>query len=472
MIGLAVGLFLIASLLLAHLWVRTEPLKRESPLDVDANLPSPWAGHASSIFSLTALFGAYLAVLVVLGPSALIGVALGGIASLIIIRNAIRRSGANSFEEFLKTRKFSVDPQNNEFSFFLLAATQIGFAISELVILRDLSVHAFSMAPRHATVFALSAALIAYLYSLAGGYGAVFRTDVLQFGFIALMCTAIAVVALPSLTADQVRSLTQPMDISYWSFGMSMPTAVRVLLNFVIGTLTGACFLAASPDTWKRVYLTSRLKNQSSFYALTIAGGLPFLLLVPAALLVPKVSLATISPFEIVHQASSSRLLLLVVTLGMISAFMSSFDSALITAIHIIMTRKEVRALARGDMAQFHYTAGLCFSAISVGALALISILGNSYFLAAYLLSLYAMVGGKVIGTGVLSQPARAGKIPWPSLAILVGWFIYMISIPGVLEKPRPEQIKAFGPGMLVFCLYAATSYARSRNKKPKGASR
>jgi hypothetical protein len=138
LIGIAVGLLLLLSLTVAHFFAGAEPLKITAPLDVEDGLPFPWIGHASSIFSLTALFGAYLTITIIVGLEALVGLALGSIAGLVFLRGVVLKSNAKSFELFLRSRKFSHDRPMDELFFVLLALAQAGFAISELVILRDL----------------------------------------------------------------------------------------------------------------------------------------------------------------------------------------------------------------------------------------------------------------------------------------------------------------------------------------------
>lgn len=465
MISLAVGLMLVLSLLLVNIWIRGQPLSASNPLDVDETLPLPWAGYASTIFSLTALFGSYFAILVILGPVAMAGLAIGSIVGLILIKGAVDKSPSASFHEFLLSRRFSLNADNNSFFLGMLMVMQLGFAISELVIMRDLSVAAFSMAPRHATIFAVAVALVSYLYCLLGGYGALYRTDIVQYAFMLVMCAIIGLVFLVGAMGLSHWAITQPLDQHFWTFGLPVSPVGAAAANFCVGLLTGICFLVSNPDTWKRVFLVTRFSNSSKhpLGSMAVAGALPFVLLLPAAFLVPYRNLSEIGPFDLFIHVGQNRFVLLAVVLGMTASFMSSFDSSLLSAVHLQLARREQAPLNQPvDLAAFRYQIGICFAAVTAGSLAIMSGLGNAYFIAACLLSFYAMLGGIVIGTRFLTQPLRTVGFPWLATAVLVGWFAYISSIENSLERPTPYLVKAFPVGMILFVLFIILGKIRS----------
>jgi hypothetical protein len=467
MLGLAVGLLLIASLLIVNIWIRTAPLNPNAPLNVDESLPLPWAGQASSVCSLTALFGAYFGILVILGIPALLGLAGGGAAGLVYLRSVVINSKASTFDQFLSTRRFALSPQHNDVYILLMVATQLGFAASELSILHDLAVHAFSMAPKHATVFAVATALISYLYCLVGGYGALFRTDIIQFCFLLLMCVTIFVAGS---AASNSFDLLHPLAVAYWTFGDGATNAPRAhVVNCLFGFLIGACYMVTNPDTWKRVFVSSLFKGSGSrsFRLLLFAGAVPFLLLIPSALLLPKSTLSTIGPFDVFLFASRSRFLLMAVTLGMVSTFLSSTSGSLISAVHLLVIRsRSHRVAGQREIANYHYIFGMCFIVIVAGALVDIAGLGNSYFIAAYLLGPYAILGGTIIGSQGMSVPVRTKHFPWLILATLVVWFVYLVQMKDVLEQPTPELLKAFPPGMMIFALFFLYSRISGRGTR------
>ena len=99
--GLVVAVLLISSLLLVHLSLRARPMPKERPLDVDEGLPLPELCQSSTVFSLTALFGAYFGIALALGLPALIGLAFGTVLGLFLIQYWIDKKQPERFETFL-----------------------------------------------------------------------------------------------------------------------------------------------------------------------------------------------------------------------------------------------------------------------------------------------------------------------------------------------------------------------------------
>jgi hypothetical protein len=176
--GLLIAILLIASLLFVHRSVQTYPMPTRRPLDVDKNLPLPKIGQASTVFSLTALFGAYFGIYIILGLPALGGVACGTVLGLFVIRNWIQKQQAKTFEDFLQNM-LKGNASNGEAFAVFTAFTQAAYAVSELLILREISRIALGLRSDHATTLAISTGIIGYFYVLIGGYLAVYRTDIL-----------------------------------------------------------------------------------------------------------------------------------------------------------------------------------------------------------------------------------------------------------------------------------------------------
>ena len=161
MTGAAIATVLVASLLLVHFSIRGRPLPSARPLDVDEDLPLPEAGQASTVFSLTALFGAYLGVYVLLGTPAILGVATGTALGLHLVRLRIRESEESRFDSFL-ARMLAPARGNSTVLGASLGLIQCGFATSELLILRSIATDAFGLRSDHASALAVGLLVIAY----------------------------------------------------------------------------------------------------------------------------------------------------------------------------------------------------------------------------------------------------------------------------------------------------------------------
>lgn len=469
---IAVAVALVGSILAVDYWIRREPLDQDEPLNVDLRLPLPWAGYASSVFSLTALYGSYLGIYILLGSSALVGLALGSILGLVWLDRKISKTSETSFDQFLKSRRFSIGRVSNSAHFLLLRIMLIGLAVSELLIFRELSAFAFSMDPRHATIFVMAIALVCYLYCLIGGYGALFRTDIVQYILVLLMAFVLGPFALLQVHRHGWNGPAIPLAQDMWFPGPKPLAVATPLLNFIVGALTGCCYVIANPDIWKRVFLSANVKKTETWARLTafvVAGFTPFLLLLPCAALIPSASLDTIGPFDLFLGLREHRALLAVAALGIVASFMSSFDSCLIVAVHLGGTRNPRGAGGDGwdGLARYRIQMASTFVVVAAAALALSSTIPNPYIVAASLLGFFGLLGGWILGTGLLTQPTQATKFPLLSFAAVVAWIVFILQQPEVVDRPVPEIISVFPYGMALFALIAIGTWSSSR-RKPK----
>ncbi len=191
----ALVIFLILILLSSRNWPQKyKKLSFYNPLDVDRELPFPEAGQGSSICSLTALFGPYFALVLLLGIPALLGLTFGSILGLILIWIHCTKSQLDTFQHMILSR-FMVGNSPHAL-LIVISLTQLGFATSEMFILKDIASIGFSLDPEHSNMFTISLALIGYLYVIDGGYGAIYRTDFVQYIFILVMCIALVTAVL------------------------------------------------------------------------------------------------------------------------------------------------------------------------------------------------------------------------------------------------------------------------------------
>lgn len=439
-------LFAFLSLLLAIVFYgRWRPiLSKDSPLDVEEHLPLPWIGHASTVFSLTALFGAYLAIFLFKGLVAVAGLALGSLAGLLLIKSAIERSHVSRYQDFLAERRFSQNASQEEAFWMLVALTQLGYAASEILILIRISDVGLQLGPLPSAVLVVTVATVGYLYCLHGGYIGVFRTDVVQFvavGTMVLVLGIAAIAASPSLAvAPQALASS-----SHWNLGLTLHWSARFSIDLLIGFAMGASFLVASPDAWKRMIATigKGVSPQGALLRMFVAAFVPFLALVPVFLLAGWGGPTLPDPATILVRIGGSELVTALVVVGLVGAFLSSFDSAVITAVHIFVEKKRRAAETQlSELDRFHLLMGLCFLIVVLAALAFTAKVQNAYLLANVLMGSYALIGGVVIGTRFLERPLRS---TWPSMVgvlMLATWFLILLQDRQIFYSASEEQIE------------------------------
>jgi Na+/pantothenate symporter len=447
------GLFLIATLLFVHLSTKAQPMHRGRPLDVD-EVPFPAAGQASTVFSLTALFGAYYGIFLVLGVYAVAGLSIGSVLALVAIRASAINAQEKRYEQYLFNRL-------NRLSDFLpfvvpLAVTQLLFAVSELLILRRMLAAGFGVAEIHATLMAICIAAIGYLYCLIGGYNGVFRTDIVQLVFILVMCTALLVHFIgsggqidPSAAAVRLRGIHP----GHW-YAEAIPVPVlQHCFDFLVGLPMGMTFLLASPDTWKRVFIvTKRDSRRRSLAILIAAGAFPFALITPMVLLAKPLSPGTINPMFILEAIAANDALMAAILLGLISSFLSAFNSAFISSLHLAVLQARKSKKRKNELAIVRFLAGGLFVALSLFFLVLFQ-MPNPYALGNVLLGPYAVAGASVLG---LRGGNRAVK-PQLLLALwaitMTAWATYLIVSVNDWGIASTHEANTIPPGIALFVI-------------------
>ena len=464
MAGFVVAVLLIGSLLLVHFSVRWQPLPRARPLDVDTGLPLPEAGQASTVFSLSALFGAYLGIHLLLGLPALVGVALGTVTGLLLIRRWIERQGPKSFEQYL-SGVLGTGQANAVVLALSLAVVQCGFATSELVILHSIATAVLGVRSEHATLLVISLGLIAYFYVLFGGYMAVFRTDVLQFALVTVMGLGILAVAAPHRPAtDWARLLPRP---GYWVLPFSAGPALY-LYHFILGITMGLGFLLASPDAWKRVFQVSKVgrKSRARFAVFLAVGIAPFLVLIPMGLAIPKVPDGEVSSRFVWAGLLASDSLFIAGALGLVASFLSAFNGALVVSVHLgLMARRRVSDVA-SEVPRFHWLMVTMVLTIFFLFAALRSA-DNPYVLANLLLGPYAILAGIKFGGGGSVNGVREGALLWLLVFMFTAWFAYF-GTRGVTRLPSTYQINTvpFGVGLFAASAVSCRLLSIRRTKR------
>lgn len=457
MVGLAVATSLIASLLLVHVTSQRQPMPRTRPLDVDAGLPLPELGQASTVFSLTALFGAYLGIHLLLGLPALLGLACGTVLALVTIRHWILRRRDQTFDEYL----FALFGGTERSALVLavgLSGIQCAYACSELLILQSVADRVLGLQSEHAALLAVILGVMAYFYVLFGGYAAVFRTDVLQFVLVATMGAATLAFSVIDVPPRSWASVVLPRP-GYWTMTLTSWRPALFAYHFLIGGIMGLGFLLASPDAWKRVFLVSREHENDGkrFYVFAAVGTAPFLLLVPMAKMTKILPDGPLDPSAMWSGALAGSGLFVATTVALIGSFLSAFNGALVSAVHVGLVMRRRLKHVRSERARFHWLMASALLAIMFLFAALRSH-GNPYFLANLLLGPYAICSGVLLGTrgGVDEMPD--GSLMWLFVVTNVAWFAYFMSASASLAIPTTYQLNTVPGGAMLFALTALAS--------------
>jgi len=424
---------------------------------VDKEIPFPEAGQASSIFSLTALFGPYLVMALIFGVSALLGLAAGSIVGLVFVSRNISKSNCRSFEDFLSKR---IQPQTGQGRFMLrfIALTQLLFALSELFILRDLSATWLGMNGPTASFFAISVATVAYLYCLDGGYLAVFRTDIIQLIFVIalsfIVCFSGYVQGEFKLENLNLGGQQPQFWISTFDF-----TPLVFLLNATVSFVMGLGFILATPDTWKRIYVTSIRRKKYPIVSLIVAGNIPFLIILPIALFGGNVSDQEFLQLRFIFDwvGPQDGLVQLFVLLGFVSSFLSSFDSSLLNAAHALHLSGPVQSQntnSPSGLRSFHWNLGSIFLILNLlFAAYLVYGIQNPYLLANILLGNFVVIAALVLG---LFLQNASMKLPDIAVMVIVPvslWTAYILTRPLILQAPARDQMRSIPWGVSLFLL-------------------
>jgi hypothetical protein len=462
--AILVGFFFIGTLLFVHYSTRAAPLPVARPLDID-EVPFPVAGQASTVFSLTALFGAYYGMLVIFGVWALAGLVAGTILALICIRQVTLHATEVRYEDFLVSRlaRFSdslpiVPP---------FAAIQLLFAVSELLVLRRILAASFGVVPVHATLMATFVAIIGYTYSVTGGYNAIFRTDIVQLVFVLVMCGVLLSQFITDRTVIDVAAVTQRLHglhTGHW-FGGSIPSGwMQHAFDFVVAFPMGMTFLLSSPDTWKRVFIVSR-RNRSwrAVLYLVAAGALPFLLILPLAFIARPIGSGTIDPLFILQDIGRSRIVMAFTLLGMLSSFLSAFNSAFISAVHLPLLQARRWRPVGSEIHRFRYLAGGTFIVIMFVFAAGIN-LGNPYAIGNFLLAPYALAGAITLGLCGARRTIKTKWVLWTWAIGLVWWVLFLVPYGTMWSTPSTKEANTIPPAMAAFCVVALVIYLASKD--------
>jgi hypothetical protein len=450
--GLFVALLLVSSFVLVHLWLRRRPMPKDYPLNVDEGLPLPELAQSSTVFSLTALFGAYFGVALALGLFALLGLAFGTVLGLFIVaywintRYWMTTQGEKSFEGFL-SGVLKGNETNVLVYAFVISIVQCAYAASELLIFRELAKAGLGLKYQQATLLAILVAIMGYFYVLRGGYLAVFRTDVIQLGLVIIMALISGAILLRHSSVDWSSKLWhQP---GFWEIPY---LGTSRLLHFIIAAVMGLSFMLASPDTWKRVFQVLKRETGPGLRALSLAGAgtLPYVVLLPFALAISLRTDDHVKPGFMVSSSLSGNWVFTAAALGLVASFLSSFNSAMLAGAHVQLIVYRNKRSVKSERLRFYW--------IMIAVLFVIWLLfesgirfSNPWLLGNFLMGAYAAIAGIQAGTrGDIS------RLPQYSLFLIFaigmsGWVMYFGSQLDMLRTPTIKSVNTVPAGVIVF---------------------
>lgn len=476
-LGLILSVFLILLLLVATSSWSQWRLSSQGPLDVEVGLPLPWAGYGSSTISLSALFGAYSATLLVIGTACFSGVALGVLLGLLFINLRIRTAGqqTDNYQQFLFSLRVFGDSYADRSYWLSLAFVQLGFALSELVLLQQVFRKGLGLTEAHSLAATIAVALVCYSYCLLAGYQAVFRADVLQYLVLLAMGVVLIKMAFSSqpllhMPRQSVSSATiaiQAVRFGPEYLGLSSP--IRSLLDFVVGLPLGLMPVIGAPDNWKRVMILQRRRGTGlSSLILLFAAGLPVALISPLFFKLGDLFPDRMFPLQFILSIGTP-FTKTVILLGMISAFMSTFDSAQVTAAHIMLKITSMLHSPFGNARQkYHIVLGANFLLMTVALVAISSHLPHPYAIGVFLLGPVGIVVGILTGTFIGRRLLNGRWLLSASVVMFGAWLIVFrayLTAPQISNNPA-SAILAVGVGTGYHILFSLVSLLFSKRRE------
>ena len=462
LVGL-IGVFLLGLLAYTHiLWNSKE---KPSLVDVDKGLPFPAIGQGSTIFSLSALFGAFLGVFTLVGYVALLSATIGAICGLLYLKNQIKKMKGSSFHDCM-VRVVQLNKGNRSFIKLVIVA-QLGIATSELIIMKNLLEVSFSVSPYHAAIFTISLALVCYFYSVFGGYTSVYRTDMVQFFSILLMCIILLVMNFHHILNNGYQPFNVTTKVGeYWSTGIKF---TEPLYRLLIGYIMGFAYVVSNPDTWKRVFVVHKVMPDKGFRMLLLSGMLPFMTLVICLFGFGGVTFDSLPNMEFIFKRIGAHgpLLKSLVCLGFVSSFLSSFDSSLVVSAHFAaLNMKKSQSPLHSIDTYYLIHISLMFMAVCLIFFPLITVsIHNSYYLSNFLAGLYAIIASYLVATNFMRKRISAHTFLVMVFVVPSIWFVYLLSVENVLTTPSPHQINTI-PGAALVTLVCFITFSRKARSK------
>lgn len=455
-LGLGLLLFMVVMLLVSIAPLNKWQLKKSSPLD-DDELFWPAAGYGSASISLNALFGAYTAALVLVGTACFVGTVAGVLIALFVLNLKVppRRASRPSFQSFLYGMTCFRSPVVNNLFLVLVAFSQAGLAVSEMVLLHHVFGSGLGLTYAQAFAASLLVACVAYYYCMIGGYKAVFRTDAVQYIFLILMAAIMFYLALEIDLESGARVATQALDV--FPSILRENSGIRLMTEVGAGIALGAMPVLAAPDAWKRVFIVKSRDDDArpfvqrlAMVRLFMATAVPLGLVAPLAVDLarnPSVDPWSFPLTAIVASGQGSTL----VVLGLVAAFMSTFDGATVSSVHVLMGLKtSLVSPSPHELARYRILLGALFLLISGTFWHVMRAVPNPYAVGGFLVGPFAVVAGVVLGTGLGTRRVTGELFPYLLATFAMGWLY--LSFTYMTDPAAPRNPAAAAPLVLTGC--------------------
>lgn len=475
-LGLMLFIFLIILILVSISPLSHWRLKDDEPLHTDDH-KWPAFGYGSAAISLNCLFGAYSATLLLMGYACFAGVILGVVTGLFSLDSWIRRLDVRpGFQPMLYNLHIFESAAVDKLFWFLLIFCQLGLALSELLLLRHVFAIGLGFSQPHAIAATLFIACVAYYYCLIGGYHALFRTDALQYILIVLMGTVLLAllwrlssssIALPALREGVQENLYRPVlpDL-FWRYPL-LRYWFEALAGFALGIMPVIC----APDAWKRILIVRRnevLRREKEPYhdapptpkvkapptlarigqslrtaplRLLLATAVPIGLITPLLLGFSREGIQDEWSFPVkTLLALSPDFLDGFIILGMTAAFMSTFDSAHLSATHVMLGQRIFPPSSlTSEIQRYRVLFGGLFAILVLVFLPAVDQLAHPYVLGATLVGPFALVSGLLMGTRLGKRKIKGDAIVYIIVLVLGLWVLLVldyISTDGTAANP------------------------------------
>lgn len=225
----------------------------------------------------------------------------------------------------------------------------------------------------------------------------------------------------------------------------------------------GIGLLAAAPDAWKRVFIVTRFRKGTlpRFLAFIAVGIAPFVVLLPLAASASRIPDGIIDIGKMFSGLITHNLLFTSVALGLITSFLSAFDSAVLAAVHMGIMNLRRQRHTEIETIRFHWLMAATLLIIFLLFSGLTSY-HNPYLLGNILLGPYAIIAAIQVGTRAMPSRLPRNTLLWIVLSAFAIWCVWFGSIVKRPEVPTTDEVNTVPVGVYIFLVVTTLCYILS----------